>query len=31
MITVLLGVGMFTGAIVEPTAVGFPAFAGVQP
>ena len=31
MITVLLGVGMFTGTIAGPMAVGFMAFAGVQP
>ena len=31
MIIVLPGAGMFTGAIAEPTAVGFLAFAGVQP
>jgi len=31
VITVLPGVGMFTGAIVGPTAIGFMAFAGVQP
>ncbi len=31
MITVLLGVGIFTGTGAELTATGFPAFAGVQP
>lgn len=31
MITVLPGVGMFTGTSVELMAVGFMAFAGVQP
>ena len=31
MIIVLPGAGMFTGASVEPTAVGFLACAGVQP
>ena len=31
MITVLPGVGMFTGTSVELTAIGFMAFAGVQP
>ena len=31
MITVLPGVGMSTGTIVGPMAIGFMAFAGVQP
>ena len=31
MITVLPGVGMLTGTSVELTAIGFPAFEGVQP